>query len=104
MRIAVDGDRVVFTFAPQHHLLRKQLDQSRDELEALATAVAGRKIAVTAVEGSAAPPPPPSGNGSAREGAAPDRQAELRKQALSDTGVQAMLDVFAAEIKDVEEM
>jgi hypothetical protein len=33
-----------------------------------------------------------------------DRQAELRKQAMSDTGVQAMLDVFAAEIKDVEEM
>jgi len=28
----------------------------------------------------------------------------LREQALADSGVQAMLDVFAAEIKDVEEM
>jgi hypothetical protein len=27
----------------------------------------------------------------------------LRQQALADSGVQAMLDVFAAEIKDVEE-
>ncbi len=33
-----------------------------------------------------------------------DRQSELRQQALADSGVQAMLDVFAAEIKDVEEM
>jgi hypothetical protein len=33
-----------------------------------------------------------------------DRQSELRQQALADTSVQAMLDVFAAEIKDVEEM
>ena len=32
-----------------------------------------------------------------------ERQEELRQQALEDSGVQAMLDVFAAEIKDVEE-
>jgi hypothetical protein len=32
-----------------------------------------------------------------------DRQSDLRQQALADSGVQAMLDVFAAEIKDVEE-
>ena len=35
----------------------------------------------------------------------PDREAKtLKERALSDTGVQTMLDVFAAEIKDVEEM
>ena len=32
------------------------------------------------------------------------KKAALREQALADSGVQAMLDVFAAEIKDVEEM
>jgi hypothetical protein len=32
-----------------------------------------------------------------------ERQAALKQQALEDSGVQAMLDVFAAEIKDVEE-
>ena len=35
---------------------------------------------------------------------APDRQNVLKQQALADSGVQALLDVFAAEIKDVEEM
>jgi hypothetical protein len=34
---------------------------------------------------------------------APDRQSQLREQALSDKSVQAMLDVFGTEIKEVEE-
>ena len=33
-----------------------------------------------------------------------DRKAELKQQALADSSVQAMLDVFAAEIRDVEEI
>ena len=36
--------------------------------------------------------------------APPDKKAELRKQAMADAGVQAMLEVFPAEIRDVEEM
>ena len=32
-----------------------------------------------------------------------DRQSQLREQALSDKSVQAMLDVFGTEIKEVEE-
>ena len=36
--------------------------------------------------------------------AADGKKAALREQAMADSGVQAMLDVFAAEIKDVEEM
>ena len=33
-----------------------------------------------------------------------DRKAALRQQALADAGVQALLEVFPAEIRDVEEM
>jgi hypothetical protein len=36
--------------------------------------------------------------------AASDQREALKQRALSDAGVQTMLDVFAAEIKDVEEM
>ena len=68
-------------------------------------------MSVVSAEGnpSAAPKPamatPPSAGEPAaaeprREG---DRQADLKQQALADSGVQAMLDVFAAEIRDVEE-
>jgi hypothetical protein len=100
-RIDIDGDRVVFTFTPQHRALRVQLDQSRLWLDALASQLSGRKMTVVSSEGAPAP-----GKSADPSTPAPekDRQSELRQQALADSGVQAMLDVFAAEIKDVEEM
>ncbi len=104
-RIDVDADKVVFIFAPQHRPLRTQFDQTRPWLEALASQLAGKKMAVISVEGAAAasstrPGAPPA----VAPEAAKDRQNDLRQQALADSGVQAMLDVFAAEIKDIEEM
>ncbi len=100
-RIDVEAERIVFTFAPQHRALRTNFDQSRAQLETLAGELAGRRMAVVSIEGGAAPAGPVA---KAPGVPAPDRQAELRQQALADSGVQAMLDVFAAEIKDVEEM
>jgi DNA polymerase-3 subunit gamma/tau len=44
------------------------------------------------------------GHAQGEGGAGRDRKTALREQALADSGVQAMLDVFAAEIKEVEEM
>jgi DNA polymerase-3 subunit gamma/tau len=99
-RIDIEGDRVVFTFAPQHRALRGQLDQTRAWLDALATQLSGRKMTVGSAEGGTAPRP---GTAQAPETPDTDRQSDLRQQALADSGVQAMLDVFAAEIKDVEE-
>ena len=101
-RIDVDGDRVVFTFAPQHRALRVQLDQTRAWLDALATQLSGRKMSVASAEG-AATAGKPGAPGPAAPAPQKDRQSDLRQQALADSGVQAMLDVFAAEIKDVEE-
>ena len=97
-RIDVDGERIVFTFAPHQAAMRELFDQARPWLEPLASQVAGRRITVVSAEGAAARKPSVAG--------APekDRQTELRQQALADPSVQTMLDVFAAEIKDVEEM
>jgi DNA polymerase-3 subunit gamma/tau len=105
-RIDIDGDKVVFTFAPQHRALRGQLDQTRAWLDALATQLSGRKMTVVSAEGAPATSPtrggaPPSAS---VDTVVKDRQSDLRQQALADSGVQAMLDVFAAEIKDIEEM
>ena len=114
-RIDFTGDKVVFTFAPQHRALREQLEQQRPWLETAASQLAGRRMVVAAAEGppttDAAPAPaagfaaaataPTAVDASAGGG---DRAQSLKDRALSDTGVQTMLDVFAAEIKDVEEM
>jgi DNA polymerase-3 subunit gamma/tau len=97
-KIELDGDRMVFTFGPHHRALRVQLDQTRAWLEDVASRLAGRRVAVVSAEGVAAVPKPGDPDTPVTE-----RQAELKQQALEDSGVQAMLDVFAAEIKDVEE-
>jgi DNA polymerase-3 subunit gamma/tau len=116
-KIEFTADKVIFTFAPQHRALRAQLEQTRTWLETAASQLAGRRIAVAAAEGigeSAGPdtgapgeaagglpaPALPAGNTMADAG---DRAKTLKDRALSDPGVQTMLDVFAAEIKDVEE-
>jgi DNA polymerase III subunit gamma/tau len=99
-RIDVETDRIVLAFTPQHRALRQQFDQTRASLEELATKLAGRRMAVVGVESGSGPAPATAASAAP---AAPDRQAALRQQALADSGVQAMLDVFGAEIKDVEE-
>ncbi|HZB25756.1 MAG TPA: DNA polymerase III subunit gamma/tau [Vicinamibacterales bacterium] len=101
-RIDVEGERVNFVFAPQHRALRATLEQTRPLLETIATQLAGRRMTVAAVEGHAAPAARADAAAGAA-GAEPERQAALREQALADSGVQAMLDVFGGEIKEVEE-
>jgi hypothetical protein len=101
-KIDVIEDRVTFTFLPAHRALREQFDQARPWLEAAAERLTGRKIVVAAVQaadsaGASEPEPKNSAVASA-----PKR--DLKAEALSSTGVQALLDVFPAEIRDVEEM
>jgi DNA polymerase-3 subunit gamma/tau len=102
-RIDIDGDRVVFTFAPQHRAMRDQLEQSRSWLDALASQLSGRKMTVASLEGTVIGASAQTASDAPGQPASKDRQQDLRQQALADSGVQAMLDVFAAEIKDVEE-
>ena len=102
-KIDVVDDRVTFTFLPAHRALREQFEQARPWLEAAAERLTGRKIVVAAVqatsEGDQASESRPA---AAATAAAPKR--DLKAEALSSTGVQALLDVFPAEIRDVEEM
>ena len=103
-KIEHDDDKIVFTFGPHHKALRLQLDQKRPELEEVASRLAGRRISVVSAEGlPTAPAGKPGAGGGRAAGPADERKTELTQQALEDSGVQAMLDVFAAEIKDVEE-
>jgi DNA polymerase-3 subunit gamma/tau len=94
-KIEVTPDRVTFSFSPSQSALRVNCEQNRAWLESAAEKVAGRKVRVTAVQ--AEPSVAPSDEASTR-------QAALRDQALADAGVQALLEVFPAEIRDVEEM
>ena len=101
-RIDVAGDRVTFAFGPAHRALRMQLEQHRPWLEALAENVAGRRVSVEAIETGA--PAAPAGRPSPESPSPEDKQAALRARAMENEGVQALLDVFGGEIKDIEEM
>ncbi len=102
-RIDVEADRIVFVFSQQHRALRVQLDQTRAWLEELASELAGRRMSVLSAEGTGVAAPLAPSAGASEPGPSVDRKADLKQQALADSGVQAMLDVFAAEIRDVEE-
>jgi len=102
-KIDVADDRVTFTFLPAHKALREQFDQSRAWLEAAAERLSGRKIVVSAVQAATDNGEPLSPEPKAAAPAGPPKR-DLKAEALESTGVQALLDVFPAEIRDVEEM
>ena len=93
-KIEVADDRVTFTFAPNQRALRDQFEQNRAWLESVGQQVAGRRIVFVAQ--SEAP-------GEIIQ-TGPDRKTVLREQALADAGVQTLLEVFPAEIRDVKKM
>ena len=98
-RVELTGETMTFMFGPAHKLLRSQLDQQRGAIEAIASELAGRKIIVKTIEGQ---PPPGSAGPAASD--ADRRKDELRKKALEQPSVQSVLDVFGAEIQEVEEI
>jgi DNA polymerase III subunit gamma/tau len=132
-KIEIAGDRLTFTFSATQRTLCDTVDQHKAWLEGLAQQLSGRRIAVARVLEEAAPLPSQaarktetSGKVSAASGVAAPvndisdindlnhvnnlnagdsaRKSTLREQALADAGVQALLEVFPAEIRDVEEM
>ncbi len=101
-KIEVAATRVSFTFSPTQRTLRDVFEQNRSWLESLAHQVTGRQIAVTSAQSAE---PGASGAQTAMEAPVKtDRKSTLKEQALADASVQALLEVFPAEIRDVEEM
>jgi DNA polymerase-3 subunit gamma/tau len=110
-RIDVSDDAVTFTFGTNQNAARGNLEQSRTWIEAAAQRLAGRRLNVVVVQ-SQTPAAPASGAASPSEPQSaaapatdkPKGSRDLKAEAMSSSAVQAMLDVFPAEIRDVEEM
>lgn len=102
-RIDVCDAQVTFTFAANQTVARNTLDQNRVWIEAAAERIAGRRIAVTVVQETGAAPAP-AADARAAATSPPASKRDLKAEALASPTVQAVLDVFPAEIRDVEEM
>jgi DNA polymerase-3 subunit gamma/tau len=105
-KIEVAPGRVLFSFSPTQRTLRDMFEQNRGWLESVAEKLAGRKVTVESSQQDAAPQAEPRGEGerTSEQASRGDRKSALKEQALADAGVQALLEVFPAEIRDVEEM
>ncbi len=103
-KVEVVGDRVTFSFSPAQRTLRETFEQNRPGLETIARQVAGRRIVIDAVQIAAAAAPAEGSQPPEVDQKSADRKSALRQQALADAGVQAMLEIFPAEIRDVEEL
>ena len=100
-KIEFGPDRVTFSFLPAHRMLREQVESNRQWLEQTASAVAGRRMTVGAAQAEGVPEPVAAAAGS---GASQPKSPDLKTTAMGDSAVQAMLDVFPAEIENVEEI
>ncbi|MFN7915730.1 MAG: hypothetical protein U0Q55_10365 [Vicinamibacterales bacterium] len=104
-RIEVVNDRLVLTFAASFKY-SVPFEKYKTALAGIASKLAGRNMKVEA-DGTGADPAPDAADG-APQAAKPavdvEKQAALKEQVMADTGVQALLEVFPAEIRDVEEM
>jgi len=104
LSVDVEGDRVRFRFGSNQTMAADRVTREKPLLEALALEAAGRKIAVLVdIVGDAAPAPRQSGGGFSTAPAAAAPTADLKEKARQDPGVQALLDVFPGEIRDVKE-
>ena len=103
-KIEVADDKVVFTFLPTHRYLREQFDQARAWLESVAERVAGRHVSVTSVQSAPASDTVETAEAPASKSPTPTPARDLKAEVMASPVVQAVLDVFPAEIRDVEEL
>jgi hypothetical protein len=104
--IDVSAEGVVFAFLPTHRSLRERFEETRPWIEAAAERLAGRKVTVRSiqVESGAATPVAPVAPRNDDSAAATNGRKDLKAEAMTAPAVQAVLEVFPAEIKDVEEL
>ncbi len=102
-KMEVLGDRLVLTFAASFKY-GVPFERYKGTITGIASKLAGRNIALDVDATGADAPAEETAQGRARPSVDAGKQAALKEQALADTGVQALLEVFPAEIRDVEEM
>jgi hypothetical protein len=104
--IDVSPEGVVFAFLPTHRSLRERFEETRPWIEAAAERLAGRKVTVRSiqVEGGAAVPATAAAAREDEPAASSNGRRDLKAEAMAAPAVQAVLEVFPAEIKDVEEL
>jgi hypothetical protein len=97
-RVEVEPGSVTFVYEMQPKLLASRFEALKPDLTALATGLAGRPMTVGCRVEAGAPAP-----GASAAPAQGDKD-KLKAAMMAEPAVQALLDVFPADIRDVEEV
>ena len=107
-RIEVTEERITFSFLPVHVKLRELFEQQRGWLEEAAQRLSGRKMTVSAVQADSAsgpgeaPSAPPAA--STETSTASTAGADAKQDVMATPVMRDLLDVFPAEIRNIEEL
>jgi DNA polymerase-3 subunit gamma/tau len=102
-RIDMSASGVVFTFLPNQKNAKSQCEEQKAWLQSIAEKVAGKPVPVTVVvaESGTAPAPPPASP--APVAAAKTSPDDLKAEAMANSTVQAVLEIFPVEKTTIEE-
>jgi len=105
-RVDVTSSRIMFSFLPNQRVPKQQCEEARAWLEGVAEKVAGKKIpvAVTVVDDAARASTAAPLRAAAEVEPPRASEEDLRKEAMSDPTVQALLEIFPVEKTKVEEI
>ena len=109
-RIEVTEERITFAFLPVHVKLRELFEQQRGWLEEAAQRLSGRKMTVIAVQAESAsgpgeaPAAPPAPVASTETSTASAAGADAKQDVMATPVMRDLLDVFPAEIRNIEEL
>jgi DNA polymerase-3 subunit gamma/tau len=107
-RVDVSPAGITFAFLPNQRVPRQQCEDARSWLESIAERLVGKKVAVaiTSVEAPAVSPPASAPSHTLTAALPQPRPSEdqLRKEAMADPTVQALLEIFPVEKTKVEEI
>jgi DNA polymerase-3 subunit gamma/tau len=97
-RVDVNLASVSFVYDARPRMLAAQFEQLRPTLDELATRLAGRTMKVTAQDEAAMTPQPSAATDAAAE------KERLKAELMKEPVVQTLLEVFPADIRDVQEI
>ena len=103
-RVEVTPAKITFAFLPNQRVPKQQCEESRPWLESVAEKVTGRKTPVAVMVSDAAAGPTPSAIPTRVNERQRATDEELREEALSDPGVQALFEIFPVEKSKIEEI
>ena len=100
-RIDASASGITFTFLPNHKAVKQQCDDQKAWLQSIGEKIAGRSVPVSIIVSATSAPVAPAAPAAPAAPVAPAR--DLKAEAMANSTVQAVLEIFPVEKTTIEE-